>query len=82
MVLPAIIITIIGIVVLLGGIVLLLYPRWLIRLNEKFQRPRENPNQTTILYSADDQIYSNRYIFGILFILIGIYILFSGMRII
>ncbi len=82
MILPALIIILIGVIVLLGGILLILYPRWLIKLNEKFQRINENPNQMTLLYSTDDQIYSNRYIFGILFILIGIYILFSGVHII
>ena len=82
MILPIAIIIIIGIIVVLGGILLALYPRWLIQLNEKLHRNKENPNQMSIFYFADDQIYSNRYIFGILFILIGIYILFSGIRII
>jgi hypothetical protein len=81
MILLKILIFVIGGIVFFGGILLVNRPELIIRLNENIERMFKSFKTQKVVYTADDQVFSSRYLFGALFILIGLYILFSGLQI-
>jgi ABC-type spermidine/putrescine transport system permease subunit I len=67
-----------GVLVLLGGLGLILTPKLLINLNEKFSIGNNIKN----VFITDDQIFSRRYLFGIIFIIVSLFLFYTVGRII
>jgi hypothetical protein len=67
-----------GVAVLFGGLGLVLSPKLLIMLNEKFSSEKISRSS----FITDDQILSKRYTFGIIFIIVSLFLFYSGWRII
>ncbi|MEE9189904.1 MAG: hypothetical protein V3U16_03945 [Candidatus Neomarinimicrobiota bacterium] len=66
-----------GVFVLLGGLGLVLTPKLLINLNEKFSIGET----AKALFVTDDQIFSRRYLFGIIFIIVSLFLFYAVGRI-
>ncbi len=62
-----------GVLVLLGGLGLILTPKLLINLNEKFSIG----NNIKSVFITDDQIFSRRYLFGIIFSIVSLFLFYT-----
>jgi hypothetical protein len=67
-----------GVLVLLGGLGLVLTPKLLININEKFSIGKS----AKTIFITDDQIFSRRYLFGIIFIIVSLFLFYTVGRII
>ncbi len=67
-----------GVLVLLGGLGLVLTPKFLININEKFTMG----DSAKTVFITDDQIFSRRYLFGIIFIIVSLFLFYAVGRII
>ncbi len=67
-----------GVLVLMGGLGLILTPKLLININEKFTIGKS----VKTIFITDDQIFSRRYLFGIIFIMVSLFLFYAVGRII
>ncbi|MCK4448688.1 MAG: hypothetical protein KAW56_16595 [Candidatus Marinimicrobia bacterium] len=64
-------ILIIGIIAFVVGVLIIIVPKWVLKVGEVFNR----------ILTIDDLIFSRRFIFGILLILAGLYLIYTFIRV-
>ncbi len=72
----AIILFILSAILMIGGILILFAPKFLIRISEPFNKKFGIKRKSKTIIPTDEKVFLNRHIFGPVLVLIGLILLY------